>query len=167
MIQSLFGFRSRELPGYQDLYTMKIEGEQSGPRHLSGFDGIPVYWGSSLKGFQCTHFLSIHDDLLFVNVWLSSDCYLCNRCNRRHVWRKLTEWYVVRFKDFSMLWVSQPWFRKLLWVPFSCCPLMRISCWVLLGVFWCICLYRIWWLVPKGGSMTWYPLCLNYCILIV
>ena len=27
---------------YRDFYTMKIEAENSRPRHLSGFEGIPV-----------------------------------------------------------------------------------------------------------------------------
>ena len=33
---------------------MKIEAENSGPKHLFGFEGIPVYWGSSFEGFHCT-----------------------------------------------------------------------------------------------------------------
>jgi len=33
----------RGVPVYMDVYTMKIEAEKSGPRYLSGFEGIPVY----------------------------------------------------------------------------------------------------------------------------
>ena len=36
------------VPVYQDFYTMKIEAENSGPRHLSGFEGIPVSRGSNV-----------------------------------------------------------------------------------------------------------------------
>ena len=35
---------------------MIIEAENSGSRHLSGVEGIPVYWGSGLEGFHCTYF---------------------------------------------------------------------------------------------------------------
>ena len=41
--RKLVRFRSRGVPVYQDFYTMKIGAENSGPRHLSGFEGIPVY----------------------------------------------------------------------------------------------------------------------------
>ena len=42
--------RGSGLPGF---YTMKIEAEESGPSLLSGFEGIPVYWGSGFEGFHC------------------------------------------------------------------------------------------------------------------
>ena len=34
--------------------TLKIEGNNSGPRKSSGFVGIPVLRGSGLEGFYCT-----------------------------------------------------------------------------------------------------------------
>ena len=43
IIESLSGFRNREVPVYQDFYTMKIEVEESGPSQLYGLEGIPVY----------------------------------------------------------------------------------------------------------------------------
>ena len=49
------GLRSRGVPIYQDCYTMKIEAEHSGPRHLSGFEGIPVDCGSGFEGFHCIY----------------------------------------------------------------------------------------------------------------
>ena len=53
--ESLSGFRNRGVPVYWDFYTMKIEAEESGPSQLSGFEGIPVYWGSGFEGFHCTY----------------------------------------------------------------------------------------------------------------
>ena len=67
LIESLSGFRSRGDPVYQDFYTMKIEGKKSGPRHLSGFEGIPVQWGSTVHMQFYQHLpilkLSIYFDL--------------------------------------------------------------------------------------------------------
>jgi len=34
---------------------MKKEAENSGPRHLSGFEGIPVDCGSGFEGFHCIY----------------------------------------------------------------------------------------------------------------
>jgi len=39
--------------GLTGFYTMKKGGEESGPRHLSVFKGIPVSWGSVFEGFNC------------------------------------------------------------------------------------------------------------------
>ena len=39
---SLSGFRVSEVPVNRDLYTMKVEAENSGLSKLVGFEGIPV-----------------------------------------------------------------------------------------------------------------------------
>jgi len=41
------------VPEKRGFYTMKIEAEESGPSQLSGFEGIPVYWGFGFEGFHC------------------------------------------------------------------------------------------------------------------
>ena len=33
-----------------------MEAENSGPNHLFGLEGIPVYWGSGFEGFHCIPF---------------------------------------------------------------------------------------------------------------
>ena len=51
---------------------MIIEAEYLGPRHLSGFKGIPVYWGSGLEGCHCIDFV------MTKYTWKNSMCLKLN-----------------------------------------------------------------------------------------
>ena len=68
IIENFSGFRSRGVPVYLDFYTMKIEAENSGPKHLSDFEGILIYWRSGLEGFHCIMKLS---NLLSPKPWVN------------------------------------------------------------------------------------------------
>ena len=75
IIESLFGFRSRGVPVYQDFYTMKIEAENSGPRHLSGFEGFHCICNA------ITSSDSIHSTIILLDIFSQlfhqSNVYIC------------------------------------------------------------------------------------------
>ena len=66
--------RGSGLPEF--LYFMNIEAEESGPSQLSGFEGIPVYWGSGFEGFHCISELTSHLNLS-INIHVYTYTVMC------------------------------------------------------------------------------------------